>query len=255
MDKTLASAFVAAAFIHPLAVFAQTAPAKPEPDYTFAGNAGLFSDYRFRGYTQTAYKPAFQGGLDFAHKSGFYVGNWNSNVEQSLYTGASLEMDFYAGYKGAVGDVGYDVGYYYYAYPGSGRNGQPRIDNGEIYIGGSYGPVALKYYYSATKFFSLGEGTSVDTRGSQYLDLAASQDLGGGWGINGHIGWQKVKNFKQLGAKDDTTTDYRLGVTRDISGWVLGASLIATSRKEFFTTGSGEDAGKTRLAASVTKTF
>ena len=33
-------------------------------------------------------KPAFQGGFDFAHKSGFYLGNWNSNVSSSLFNGA-----------------------------------------------------------------------------------------------------------------------------------------------------------------------
>ena len=75
------------------------------------GNLGLVSDYRFRGYTQTDYNPALQGGVDFAHKSGFYLGNWNSNVEQSLYTGASLEMDFYGGYKHAFeGGFGIDIG-------------------------------------------------------------------------------------------------------------------------------------------------
>src|SRR5262245_9257007 len=83
----LVSALLVAAT--PLAVRAEDA--KPEPEYTLAGNAGLFSDYRFRGFTQTAYGPAFQGGIDFSHKSGFYIGNWNSNVEQGLYNGASLE--------------------------------------------------------------------------------------------------------------------------------------------------------------------
>ena len=92
---------------------------KPEPEFTFTGNAGLFSDYRFRGFTQTDYKPAFQGGFDFAHKSGFYLGNWNSNVEQALYNGASLEMDFYGGYKHTFGDFGLDVGVIYYYYPGT----------------------------------------------------------------------------------------------------------------------------------------
>ena len=57
-----------------------------------------------------ATKPAFQGGFDVAHSSGFYVGNWNSNVEQGLFNGASLEMDFYGGYKGTFGAFGYDVG-------------------------------------------------------------------------------------------------------------------------------------------------
>ncbi len=85
----------------------------PEPDYTVSGNMSLNSDYRFRGFTQTDYGPALQGGFDFAHKSGFYLGNWNSNVLSPLFTGASLEMDFYGGYKGSFGDVGYDVGAIY----------------------------------------------------------------------------------------------------------------------------------------------
>jgi hypothetical protein len=46
---------------------------------------------------------------------GFYVGNWNSNVS---FTNASLEMDFYAGYKGEISkDFGYDVGILQYYYP------------------------------------------------------------------------------------------------------------------------------------------
>lgn len=219
------------------------AQAAATPEYTFTGNAGLFSDYRFRGFTQTDYKPAFQGGFDFAHASGFYLGNWNSNVEQSLYTGASLEMDFYGGYKGTVGDFGYDVGYIHYFYPNSGQAGATKIKNGEIYVGGSYGPVSLKFYNAVTDFFSVA-----DTKNSYYLDLGAGFDLGDGWGVNGHVGYQKVKHY-------DNYTDYKIGITKDLSGWVVGASLIATSKKDFFLTGDGEDGGKTRLVLQVTKSF
>jgi uncharacterized protein (TIGR02001 family) len=261
MKKTLLTACIAGLFASPMA-FAQTAapapaaaPAKPEPEYTFTGNAGLFSDYRYRGYTQTAYKAAFQGGFDFAHKSGFYLGNWNSNVEQKLYNGASLEMDFYGGYKGAVGDFGYDLGYLYYYYPNSGSGGTTKVKNGELYVAGSYGPFSLKYSYSTTPFFSIGEGTKVSTKGSQYLDGTATFDLGDGWGVVGHAGWQQVRHYKDLGAPDDSYADYKLGVTKDLSVWVLGASVIGTSKASFFTTGSGEDAGNTRLVVSVSKTF
>ena len=94
---------------------APAAPA-PTPEWTITGNAGLFSDYRFRGISQTDKKPAFQGGFDVAHSSGLYIGNWNSNVDSALYSGANIEMDFYAGFKGAVADtgVGYDIGAIYY---------------------------------------------------------------------------------------------------------------------------------------------
>ena len=69
-------------------------------DWSMTANAGLFTDYRFRGISQTNKNIAFQGGFDFAHKCGFYVGNWNSNVDSALYSGANLEMDVYGGFKG-----------------------------------------------------------------------------------------------------------------------------------------------------------
>src|SRR3954470_4803561 len=57
-----------------------TAAAAPEPDFTFNANIGLFSQYVFRGVSQTNEKPAVQGGFDLAHKSGLYVGTWASNI-------------------------------------------------------------------------------------------------------------------------------------------------------------------------------
>src|SRR4030081_1004235 len=59
---------------------ADAEPAKPAEPYTITGNFGIYSQYIFRGLTQTDRKPAFQGGFDFAHTSGFYLGTWGSNV-------------------------------------------------------------------------------------------------------------------------------------------------------------------------------
>jgi uncharacterized protein (TIGR02001 family) len=268
MKKALISAAVAAACTTPLAVLAQAAPAKAEPEYTISGNAGLFSDYRFRGFTQTDYNPAFQGGFDFAHKSGFYLGNWNSNVNSNLYNGASLEMDFYGGYKATFGDFVLDVGTIYYFYPGTGASGGPYTSsldakNWEVYIGGSYGPVSLKYYYSFTDFFGINSGAlglpgGIDTKGSQYLDLSGTYDLGSGWGINGHIGWQTIKNAKDLGFLEDSVYDYKVGVTYDIagSGWIGGLAVIGTSEKNLFLKSDlSEGAGKTSVVVSISKTF
>lgn len=239
----------------PLAV--QAEEKKPEPDYTLAGNAGLFSDYRFRGYTQTGYGPAFQGGIDFSHKSGFYVGNWNSNVEQDLYNGASLEMDLYGGYKMSVGPVGLDFGYLHYYYPNSGALGSVKIKNGEIYAGASAGPVSAKLYYSVTNFFSLGQGTGTDTKGSWYLDLSASYEVIPSLTVAGHFGYQKIENGKTF-LIDDKVSDYKVGVTYDLSGWGLGAAVVGTSKKNLFTTaksGFNDGAGKAGVVVSVSKTF
>src|SRR4051794_14133352 len=116
------------------ATTAAAAPA-PTPEHTITGNVGLFSQYIFRGLTQTDRKPAVQGGFDYAHSSGFYAGTWASNIswlKENASTvvngatvsggtygeGGSMEWDFYGGYKGTVGDFSYDLGTLYYWYPG-----------------------------------------------------------------------------------------------------------------------------------------
>jgi uncharacterized protein (TIGR02001 family) len=261
MKKVLISAAVAAACSTPFAVLAQAAPAAPakaEPEFTITGNAGVFSDYRFRGYSQTDYNPAFQGGIDFAHKSGFYLGNWNSNVNSTLFNGASLEMDFYGGYKTTFGDFGLDVGTIYYYYPGTGAYGPFEAKNWEAYVGGSWGPLSAKYYYAFTNFFGL-EAPGVDTKGSQYLDLTGTFDLGSGFGLVGHVGWQYVKNGKDIGLIEDSFYDYKLGVTYDISGsgWIGGLAVVGTSEKKVFPTSDfdPDGAGKTSVVVSITKSF
>ena len=240
-----------------MSAFAQT-PAKS--DWTITGNAGLFSDFRFRGFTQTAYRPAFQGGFDIGHSSGFYAGNWNSNIEQALYRGASLEMDLYGGYKMSIGDIGLDFGGLYYYYPTKANTGGVgKVDQAEIYVGATYSIFSAKFSYGLTNFFGLGDGTTTDTKGNYYLDLGASYDLGGGWGVNGHYGYQHIDNGKAaaIGLRADSVSDYKVGATKDLSGWIVGASIIGTSRKNLFTTGvsAPEDGGKTSLVVNLSKTF
>lgn len=225
-------------------------------DFTITGNAGLYSDYRFRGYSQTGKQPAFQGGFDIAHSSGLYVGNWNSNVESGLYRGASLEMDFYGGYKYAVGPVGVDVGVLHYAYPSGGdKGGLKAVKQTELYVGASYSIFTAKFSYGLTNFFGLGDGAPVSTDGNYYLDLGAAYDLGNGWGANAHVGYQYIKNGEEAGLKADNATDYKIGVTKDLSGWIVGGALIGTSKKDLFTTANGRDAGNTTVVLSVARSF
>lgn len=264
-----------------------TAPAAPEAtpavtppapgttfgDFTLTGNAGLFSDYRFRGFTQTGYKPAFQGGFDLSHASGFYVGNWNSNVEQGLYRGASLEMDFYGGYKYTfLEDFTLDVGGYYYLYPTKRTAGtgdyagySKKADEGEVYVGLAWKTVSVKYWYAVTNYFGLGDrfqgGDEVDTKGSSYLEANGTYDLGEGWGLAGHVGVQFVHNNNRFVDVDGNTlshsvVDWKAGVTKDLSGWVVSLGAVGTSKKKYFGTATSFEAGgKTRVLASVSRTF
>src|SRR5256714_11871764 len=118
MHKSVVSLATFAAITASSASLAQQTTPPPTPAVT--GNITLASEYRFRGIDQTFGKPAIQGGFDYSHASGIYLGNWNSNVSQGAgYPGGNIEMDFYGGYKRAFGDFGLDVGAIYYYYPGT----------------------------------------------------------------------------------------------------------------------------------------
>jgi uncharacterized protein (TIGR02001 family) len=248
MNKTqfaLATALIASVstFVH--AEDAAPAPAAPAPDWTITGNAALSSDYRTRGISQSDKKPAFSGGFDVAHSSGFYIGNWNSNIDSDYYTGANIEMDFYGGYKFPVGaGVTLDVGAFYYYYPGSARKTSlykgVGIDNKEIYVAASYGPVTAKFYYPIGDFFSAQRqnfGNGKNAEGSYYLDLSGAYDLGNSFGLIGHFGYQKLKGaakLQEIGSSkfQDDYMDWKLGVTYTFSnGFVAGLTYIDTDIK------------------------
>lgn len=264
-----------------LAVSAQAqTPAAPAetPEWTVAGNASLNSDYRFRGFTQTNYGAALQGGIDIAHSSGFYVGNWNSNVAQDLYNGGSLEMDFYGGFKGeAAPGLGYDIGAIYYYYPRSGVDSQladavlktKKIDNKELYLGLSYGPLSAKLFYATDDYFKTATMVKAptSTKGSTYLDLSYTQEING-LILGAHYGLLTLKNNNQPDIKmsadeggsvvPKSVADYKLSLGKDIgSGYVLTGALVGTSKKGFFATdlSTAKAAGKSSVVVSVAKTF
>jgi uncharacterized protein (TIGR02001 family) len=257
MNRQLSTALLALAAVTPFVLAPPAAAADGE--HSFSGNLTVGSDYRFRGFTQTDYQPTIQGGIDYAHKSGFYLGNWNSNVSQNAFNGAPIEMDFYGGWKTTIEGFGLDIGAIYYYYPGTGEyNPDFEAKNFEAYIGGSYGPVSLKYFYAFTNFFGL-EGPGVDTKGSQYLDLTGNFDLGSGFVLVAHAGYQKIKNYKDLGGLRDSVWDYKLGATYDIagSGWIVGGFWFGTSEEDLFVTAENPSrgAGKSRIVVTLSKTF
>lgn len=238
MRKTILFLSVAAAVAVPaIASAQQAAPAAPQSPHTITGNMALVSDYRFRGISQTFGLPALQGGFDYSHASGIYLGNWNSNISETAgFPNGNLEMDFYGGWKTSSGDWGMDIGGIYYYYPGtnaagnghytvinptSGAVGQGFVRNKELYIGGSWKFLSAKIYRSLGEYFSVP-----NTSGTWYLDLGLNYDLGSGWGVNGHFGSLNAKNENTSGI---SYNDYKLGVTKDMNGWVWGASFIGTT--------------------------
>jgi len=115
MKKSLIALALVGAFAAP--VIAEE-PASP---HTLTANVTLATDYVFRGISQTAHEPTIQGGFDYSHASGFYVGTWASNVNWvGTKENTSMEWDLYGGYRGSfASDFTYDVGALKYYYTGN----------------------------------------------------------------------------------------------------------------------------------------
>jgi uncharacterized protein (TIGR02001 family) len=183
MFKQALLAGAVAVAVMPSAASAADAPASP---HTLTGNVGLYSQYVFRGLTQTNREPAVQGGFDYSHVSGFYAGTWASNISWlrdggSYNAGGSLEWDFYGGYKWSLPhDFGLDVGTLYYYYPGdvtpgclAGSVACPKADTWEVYGALSWKWLSAKFSYSLdNKTFGVPQSD-----GTYYLDLTASYPI------------------------------------------------------------------------------
>jgi len=232
-------------------------PAKEEPSYTLTGNVSIVSEYIYRGIGQSNRKPAIQGGFDFAHNSGFYLGTWGSSIswlnDADVGEGSSMEWDFYGGYKGTVGDFGYDVGLLQYYYPGN-FDGFTSPNTTEGYVGASWKFLSAKASYAFTNLFGAQTPEGKDTDGSYYLELNGTYEVGAGFSAVGHVGYQSVKDFD-----DASYTDWKLGVTKDFLGLSWGLYYVGTNAKgkegEFYHNAFGKDLGDSRALLTVSKTL
>ncbi len=290
---SVAAAAVATLFSLPLTVSAQTAPAAaPATPHTFTGNVGLFSQYIFRGLTQTNENPALQGGFDYAHSSGLYLGTWASNIswftDQNVGTlaapvslgspgfggstksnSASLEWDFYGGYKGTFGggDWNYDVGMLQYYYPGRYENlgnlvSKPNTLEAYGLIGWKW--ITLKYSQATGDTFGVK-----NSKGSNYLDLSATVPLGdSGVNLGLHYGKQTYKGTSPVFAGTSLTndlftySDWKVGVTKDWQGMTWLAFASGTDAKDtdpvfgaVYRNVYGKNIGRSQFTVGVQKTF
>jgi uncharacterized protein (TIGR02001 family) len=263
MRKTvIASAVIGILSVPALAIAEEAAPAASP----FTGNFTLASEYIYRGIGQTNRKPALQGGFDYAHSSGVYVGIWGSNISwlsdlSGAATGgpdisSSIELDVYGGYKGTfASDFSYDVGVLTYNYPGTYPSGFVDPDTTEVYGAFGWKWISAKYSHVVSKNIFGWAGTNGEkTRGSGYLEVNAALDLGNGFGVSGHVGHQKIKNFG-----DASYTDWKIGATKDIGYGVVGLAYVDTNAKgdagQPYHNAFGKDLGKARLVATFGKTF
>jgi uncharacterized protein (TIGR02001 family) len=248
MRKSLITTAVLGALAAPSFVFAVDSA----PGVTVAYNVGLYSQYIFRGLTQTNNQPALQGGVDLTHSSGFYLGAWGSNISwlrekigtssDAVYTsGGSLELDLYGGYRTDIKGVGIDVGALQYWYPGKVRKpGQSDANTTEVYGAVSYGWLQGKISSVVSNdAWGFGKKTgnpdytgNGDERGAYYAELNANIPLAD-TGLTAllHVGRQEFKDGRiSATGTDPSYTDWKVGLTKGFDGGVnVGAFYTDTN--------------------------
>lgn len=242
---------------------AEDAPAEPASPHTVTYNIGLYSEYMFRGLAQTGEEMALQGGVDYAHSSGFYLGAWASNIswleDDGLYENSSLELDLYGGYASTFGDsgIGYNVGLLQYIYPGDkvSGTGYDKAETTELYAALSYGWAQAKVSYGLTDIFGVK-----DSDGSYYAELNGNIPVGeSGYTVIAHYGYQ---DFAGSANDNLSYSDWKLGLTKAFSnGVTVGAYYTDTdsskgdSSAAGYVDGSGTYLGDDTFVAYVSKTF
>ncbi len=256
-----ASALLTSTLLAPVVAYA----VEEGPESPAAFNISVTTDYRYRGISQTRLDPALQGGYDKSFRNGIYIGTWASSIKWIKDAGtilrnngvtpndtgsANVEWDFYGGWKKElVKDLTLDLGGLYYYYPGNklADVGAKNANTFELYGALSYGPVTAKYSHSLTNLF----GTA-DSKGSGYLDVSATFDLGNGWSVLPHVGHQWIKNFSQ-----GSYTDYSLIVGKDLGkGFNLSVGVYGTDAdKNIYVSPENKFLGKSGLVGMLKFNF
>lgn len=190
------------------------------------GNIAATSNYIWRGVTQTGDSAAVQGGVDYAHDSGFYVGGWTSNVS------GGYELDLYAGYSMDAGPVGLDFGAITYEYPVADDYFR------ELYFNGTWNVMNFGVAYT----FGSKDNTSAEfSDGDIYAYVGAGFEVAKGLELSGTIG---SYNFDNTGGED--YVHFQVAMSKD-------DFTVALDKNDKTDTGAGEDS--IRFSVSWSKEF
>jgi uncharacterized protein (TIGR02001 family) len=246
LNKKLLSVAVASALLSGVAATSVQA-------FDITANVALVSDYRFRGISQTGEDAAVQGGFDASWEPGFYLGTWASSVNfddpgDGSGSYGTMEIDYYAGWAGPIGDTdfGIDAGYMYYQYPGDTVD--PDGDYQEFYLKGSWRDLGLgviysdDYYAESDKFwrvqgeyslnfaedFSLGLSVGYNMTEETEYDSIGNLIEGGALGCSRGGGSDSATSAGGWKCDSDDYVDYSISLGYNFKGVDFSVAWVGT---------------------------
>ena len=223
-------------------------PMLASAEWVGSANVALTSDYVFRGVSQTDEDPAIQGGFDFKHESGLYIGTWASNVDfneedstdPAADEAADMELDVYIGYANEIGDISYDISLLRYAYPGADAD----LDYNELILALGYRGFTGTLGYSNDIFSSNETGF--------YYGLSYAHDIMEGLTVSVGAGYSDFDKNVFGAGNPDSYVDYHVGAAKDFAGFGFDLSWFDTNSdgKDLF-----GDVADSRVVLTISKEF
>lgn len=222
---------------------------------SLSGNAGVMSQYLFRGLEQSD-SPAVYGGFDYGLDNGLYVGTWAATVDfggtpdgDGGSTGA--ELDLYVGYAG--GDViTYDIGmlYYWYMEEDEAANADPTNNTFEFYGSVGYNVFGLSVYYAPDTYFAAVNPDGSDAEGAYGVYATVNQPLTDLLTLDLLVGYNGGEGNEAYANDSSGYMLYSLGVSAALdNGFGMSFGLVMTDRDNV-QGGAGDDDPKLIVDAS-----
>jgi uncharacterized protein (TIGR02001 family) len=240
-------------------------PAAPASAFTITGSAGVWSQYRFRGISQSDNKPVVQGAFTITHSSGFYISTWGSSASANNAVNlGGTEIDVYGGYSHAFAKSGVtiDGGLYGYIYPGSEHAVGISESYYEVYgdVSKAFGPVTAKVGVNFAPNQSYFRDFETATRHNVYVFGELGFALPNSpFSLHSHVG-HTGGGFDYAGTD---YIDYTVGATYKWKALAFDLSVVGTNISKNDTrpfdlaldTDDFRRAAKTMLVGSVSASF
>lgn len=274
---------------------APAADGEPEiASYSIDTTLKLSSDRKTRGVSDTFGRPGAELTVEFAHESGligqFQLGSvsrvnypesnrlnpmlalgWRGGDPSALHYGVAAAREWFprarvrgapTGFDGnfeptGVADTSFHTSYLV------GELGWGYLTARYLHVvsrdfrGANTSTICPSYLASdmAAALDCYGQGMR-HSRGTQLLDLDLAYPLNGSTRLIGHLGWQKVRNFRGM-----DTVDYRLGLEHTRWGFIFGAEVAGAKVRDRAPFVAVDEDGTTRrmdttkLILSIAKRF
>jgi uncharacterized protein (TIGR02001 family) len=226
----------------------------PDP---FSMTVAFWSNYRFRGISQTSNAPGYNGSFDFEmdlfKDFSVYAGVWASNINFNGGFRPRVEVDVYGGVKGKLFEkLSWNVQLIGYLYPGA--PGGSNLDYFEVMpsLGWDFGFMEITGGVALSPNYTADSGFSAWVFGDVTVPIPVAALEPYKVALFGHIGYQSIERNENFGTPD--YLEWEIGVKWELYGFKMSVKYGDTnlSRSECF---GGQSWCRATAVFVVSKTF